>query len=195
MAVADDELPWEENAITVGDGAIQILPGPGPAVATIAAGVATLWGFTLNGNPVLLAANSDGSLTQIAVPGGAATVVAPAGTVTAGAHLTIWQGTPVLIIDPLNGYFSWDGTVFTTISAGVVGSAIAVFQGRVWISKNRTTQYTAPNTFSDFTAANGAGSFVITDDAFPGNIIALASALEELWIVGQSAIEIGRAHV
>lgn len=188
-AVADDELPWEENAVTVGDGAIQILPRHGVAVATIAAGVVSLWGFTLNGQPVLISVNTDGSMTQI-TPGGVTTAVAAAGSVTASAHLTMWQGTPILIIDPTKGYSKWDGTTYTVISAGVVGSAIAVFEGRAWIGgPGRTIQFTAPNTFDDFTVGNGASSFVITDDAFAGNIVALYSALEELWIIGESAID------
>ncbi len=184
-----EEFRWLENAIPVGDGAVQILPGPGGAIATIAAGVFSIWGFTLNGVPVILTVNTDGSLSQIGVPGGAVTTVAGAGTVTTTAHLTIWQGTPILIIDPVRGYMSWDGATFTILDAAQLDVALAVFEGRVWIAKNRTIVYTAPNTFNDFTAGHGSGSTVLTDEAFPGNILALASALEELWVLGQSAID------
>ena len=184
-----EEFRWLENALPVGEGAAQILPGPGAAVATIAAGVVSLWGVTLNGSPVLIAVLQNGSLAQITVPGGVVTTFAGAGTVSSAAHCTIWQGSPVLIIDPTFGYMSWDGAVFAIIDATQTGVALAVFEGRVWIAKNRTIVYTAPNTFNDFTAGNGSGSTVLTDEAFPGNILALVSALEELWILGQSAID------
>lgn len=188
-SVNREEFAWLENALAVGKGAAQILPGPGDAIATIAAGVVSCWGFTLNGAPVLLTVNTDGSMSHVTVPGGVVTVVAGAGTVTDAAHLTIWQGSPVLIIDPTRGYMSWDGTTFTIIDAATVGVAIAVFEGRAWIASGRTMLYTAPNTYNNFTAGDGAGSTVLTDEAFPGNIVALASALEELWIIGQSAID------
>src|SRR5206468_8081744 len=84
---------------------------------------------------------------------------------------------------------SWTGAVFTVIDATKLGVSGAVFEGRVFLSNQRTTQLTAPNTFNDFTVANGATSFVLTDEAFPGNIVELHSALEQLWIVGQGAID------
>ena len=188
-AIGDDEMAWMENAITIGEGAVQILNGPAAAIATVATGV-TAWGMTLNGLAVALVIGSDGSVTQVTIPGGVTTAVAPAGTVSASAFVFgPWQGTTALVIDPTLGYFSWNGTTWTVESVTVVGVTGAVFEGRVWISSSRTTRYTAPNTFNDFTAGNGAGSFILTDEAFSGNIIDLHSAVEQLWITGQGAIE------
>lgn len=186
-AMEDDELFWLENAITVGNGAIQLVPAAGPTIATITNGV-TIWGFTLNGNAVTIVIGSDGAITQV-TPGGVTTVVATAGTVTSSARCTIWRATEVLIVDPTMGYSKWDGTTYTTISASKVGTAIAVFQGRVWIANGRTIEYTAPTTNNDFTVGNGAGSTIITDEAFQGNVVNIVSAQEQLWIVGQSAID------
>lgn len=188
-AIKDDETSWQENAIVIGSGAIQILNGPGAAIATVANGI-TSWGMTLNGLAITLVIGSDGSITQVTIPGGVKTAVAPAGTVSSSARVFgPWQGTTALIIDPTFGYMSWDGTSFVVIDAARIGVTAAVFEGRVWISRNRTTVYTAPLSYNDFTAANGGGSFVLTDEAFPGNIIDLHSALEQLWITGQGAID------
>lgn len=188
-AIEDDELFWLENAMTVGNGAIQILPAAGSTVATIAAGVATLWGFILDGAAIVITINSDGSISQVAVPGGVTTEVAPAGTVTTAAHVTIWRDSEVLIVDPDEGYFTWDGATFTVVDIAQVGSAISVFEGRVWIVNGRTITYSAPNSNNDFSAANGAGSTVITDEAFVGNVTDMHSLGEQLWIVGQASIE------
>lgn len=185
-AIGDDELFWLENAIAIGNGSIQVVPGTAASVATVV-GARTIWGATINGNATLLVVASDGSITQV-TPGGVVTVVAVAGTVTTSAHMTTFQGARYLIVDPTKGYFSWDGTTFTTIDASKVGSAIAVFEGRVWIGNNRTIQFTAPLSYTDFTAANGAGSTIITDDAFIGNIVSLYSALEQLWVVSAASI-------
>ncbi|TMD08297.1 MAG: hypothetical protein E6J01_03940 [Chloroflexi bacterium] len=187
-SIEDSELSWCENALPIGNGAIQILNGPGASIATIAQGIASLWGVPFSSGGVFVSINSDGSISKITT-GGVVTVVAAAGTVTTAARLSMWQGSTALIIDPTKGYFSYDGTTFTTISASQKGDAIAVFEGRAWISSQRTITYTAPNTFNDFTAGNGAGSTIITDAAFPGNVVALASTLEALWIVGQGGIE------
>src|SRR3990172_11777765 len=50
-AIADDAAYWLENMIPIGAGALQILNGPGGAVATISVRIASLFGFTLDGAP------------------------------------------------------------------------------------------------------------------------------------------------
>jgi hypothetical protein len=190
-AIKDTELAWAENIMPIGSGALQMLNAAGPAIATLAQGISSLWGLTLNGAPVFIAIGRDGSLTQV-TPGGVQTAMGGVGTVSAGAGLTslaVWQGTTLLILDPVTGYRSWDGATLTLISAAQVGDALAVFQGRAWLIRNRTITFTAPNTFNDFSAANGAGSTILTDEAFPGNINAAVSAVEQLWLVGDGAVE------
>lgn len=78
--------------------------------------------------------------------------------------------------------------VATLIDATKTGTTIAVFAGRVWIGKNRTVQFTAPNNFIDFDIADAAGSFIMTDSNFIGPIYKLLSALDTLWIFGEAAI-------
>jgi hypothetical protein len=69
------------------------------------------------------------------------------------------------------------------------GSAIAVFEGRVWIkTARRTIEYSAPATFGDFALTHGAGSTVLTDPVFIGDITNLLPALQQLWIVGEGAV-------
>ena len=186
-AIGDDEAYWLENIIPVGAGALQILNGPGASVASITVGIVSLWGFTLNGTPVLIAVNRDGSVTQV-TPGGATTTVVTAAGVGTDAVCTIWRGTTILILSSL-GYCSWDGTSFTVISTTQTGVALAVSQGRAWLISGRTITYTAPNTYNDFTAGNGAGNTILTDEAFDGNVVAAISALEQLWLVGNASVE------
>ena len=188
--IQDTELFWLENAIPVGKGVLQILNGPGEAIATFSQGVATTTGFTLNGVAIQMVVGQNGSLTQLTTPGGVQTMVGGgAGTVSTSARMTIWQGTTILIIDPVAGFSSWDGTTYTVIDATLVGESIAVFQGRVWIGHNRTITFSAPATFNDFTVASGAGAVTITDEAFVGNITFMLSAVEQLWIVSPASVE------
>lgn len=76
----------------------------------------------------------------------------------------------------------------SVLDASKTGTTLAAFSGRVWIANNRTVQFTAPNTFNDFSIGDAAGSFLMTDVNFVGAIQKLLSALDVLWIFGESAI-------
>jgi len=187
QAIEDGEFAWLENAMTVGKGLVQLTPAAGPTVVTLAQGIASMTGVVLSANPVLIVVGSDGSLTQV-TPAGIPTTIAAAGTVTTAAKVTMWRASPVLILDPVKGYFSWDGTTFTTIDATKLGTSLAVYSGRAWLLNGRTRLFTAPGTYNDFTAGNGSGSSVLTDESFPGNIVRGLSALDQLWQFGGGAI-------
>lgn len=191
--IEDDEFSWLENAMTIGYGQVRITPGQGAAIATFAPGIASLWGIVLGVTPFLYVVGNDGSIQQYTTAG-VKTVVAAAATVTTKAKLVLWQSTQILIIDA-SGYFTWDGTTFTSrggvTSAPTAGVAIAVFEGRVWIAggtNNRTISFSAPASFTDFQAVSGGGAAAITDSNFQGPIVQLNSSLESLWIVGQGAV-------
>lgn len=79
--------------------------------------------------------------------------------------------------------------VTLTFGTAKTGSAIAVFEGRVWIkTARRTIEYSAPTTFADFALTHGAGSTVLTDSVFVGSITNLIAALQQLWIIGEGAV-------
>ena len=197
VAINDDEFTWIENAITIGNGAIQLLPTQGATLATVAAGISSFRCYTLVlagvSTPVAITVNTDGSMTQVNLSTGAQTAIGGAGTVSTAADTDIWQASTILIIDPTTGYKSWNGAALTVIDATKTGVAVAVFEGRAWIARSgsagRTIEYSAPNTFNSFVAGDGAGSTIITDSQFPGNIVTLRSSLEQLWVLGQGAVE------
>lgn len=74
------------------------------------------------------------------------------------------------------------------IDATHIGTSIATFAGRVWIANNRTITFTAPNSINNFDPGAAAGAFIMTDVAFIGNIKKLLSALDVLWIFGETSI-------
>ncbi len=193
QGIEDDEFFWLENAMTTGFGQVRITPAQSANIGSYAGGIFSVWGLVLGVTPFIYAVGNDGSIQQFTTAGVRTQVAAP-GTVTTAARLVIWQSSAVLIIDA-NGYFSWDGAVFTSrggvTSAPANGVAIAVFQGRVWIvtgTNNRTIAFSAPGSLSDFQGASAGGSTVITDSNFQGPITQLNSSLEQLWIVGQGAV-------
>src|SRR5207249_6634179 len=58
-SIEDSELSWCENALPIGNGAIQILNGPGASIATIAQGIASLWGVPFSSGGVFVSINSE----------------------------------------------------------------------------------------------------------------------------------------
>jgi len=188
------EFFWMENAMPIGSGNVRILPNVGSTMSAVAAGVATMWGFSLNRGggplPVIITVNTDGSMTTVDPVTGSQVLSAAAGTVTTSARLTIWKDTPVLVADPTKGYFYNTGTATFVAGSTVFATDVAVFEGRAWLTTaSRTIAFTAPDTYNDFTGASGAGTATVTDSAFPGKIYRLLSALEQLWIVGAGAVD------
>lgn len=202
LSIDDDDLAWIENGMLVGR-AVQSVPLynglPGDAlhgaVVKVSDGVSLTYGGNTMPHPCTIAVFEDGSawMRDHHLDGAVDTQIAPVGTFSGspkGTHIFMWQDGPVLFIDEQAGYCKWDGTTFTVIDATKTGHVGAVFEGHAWlVTAARTVTYTAPATFDDFTAGNGAGSFKITDEAFEGAISTMLSSVEQLWILGVSAID------
>jgi len=203
LSIDDDEVAWLENGMWLGR-AIQSVPlyggGAGNslnATSTVKSsyGCELTYGANTIPHPVLIVVFEDGSAWQRDlfndVP--VDTQIGPAGTFSASPNRTdikIWRDGPVLFIDEAKGYLKWDGVTRSTIDATKRGPNLAVFESHVWLNTApRTLTYSAPNTFDDFTAGNGAGSFKITDEAFGGQIQGMLSTVEQLWLLSQSAVD------
>ena len=185
-AIDDTEFAWLENAMPIGKGKIKILPSQGVPIYTDASvGIANLFGVVFKNVPQLVVIRNDGSVKAVDLAGNV-TAVANAASVTSSVDVSLWQGNVLLFEDPTKGYLSWDGTTFTVIDNTRLGTSIAVFGGRAWLGNVRTLQYTDAGSYTSF--AGAGGSAVITDEAFPGNIVRLISALEQLWILGGGAV-------
>jgi hypothetical protein len=203
LTLDEDELYRCENGMPLGRG---IAPTPiynGPRGVPIhtgslikeSLGASLTYGGHTVPHPVSLHVFEDGSawMRDHYLDGALDSMVAPVGTFSAsplGTAITIWQDGPILFLDEQAGYLSWDGTTLTVIDAAKKGKALAVFSGYVFLLlAPRSFTFTAPNTFNDFAAIHGAGSFKITDDAFEGAVQRLISTVSQLWIIGVEAID------
>lgn len=113
-AIRDNQFSWLENVMPVGPGNLRSIPAQSATLATLAATPVQSWHMNLNGAEYELSQCSDGSIQQtlLTSPYTTATVAA-AGTLSAsGAWAAQWKNTNALFIDPVKGYFSWDGTTF-----------------------------------------------------------------------------------
>lgn len=112
-AIDDQEFSWLENLMPIGDGNLRALPGPSPALYTAKTfTILEFFPFNIGSTYYHFVWGSDGSGRAVNTVTGAATVVIPSGslnTETVG-YAAQWGNQYLLIIDPTNGYWIWDGT-------------------------------------------------------------------------------------
>ena len=127
--------------------------------------------------------------------------ISGAGTNAAGtAILSGGQVTQVVMTNPGSGYLA--NTTVTISGGGATNAAtaiaavnlndivdVATFSGRVWVASGRTVYYTAAGSYSDFTSVS-AGSFTLTDSTLHGNIRAIISANNFLYVFGDDSINV-----
>lgn len=201
LSLQDDELAWCDNAMVIGR-ELQVLPiYNGPRGDVIYAGapikqardVYLTYGAFTEPHACAILIFGDGAAYMRDFIAGTDTLIGAAGTFSDSTLLTsiaMFRDGPVLILDQTTGYWKWDGVTLTLIDGAVAGDAIAVFEDRAWLVTGtpRTISVTAPTTFDDFNPANGAVVTRLTDDVFTGRIIALYSTVQQLWVIGDSAV-------
>ena len=111
-AIKEEEFSWLENAMPIGHANVRIVPAPTTVSGvTFAASVVFATYGNLGTTNYYLAFLSDGSAVQVTLPGGATTTIGAAGTFsTSGVEASQWYNTTIIIIDPVKGYFQWNGT-------------------------------------------------------------------------------------
>jgi hypothetical protein len=86
------------------------------------------------------------------------------------------------------GGFTTAANVTAVVNTDQVVS-VATFSGRTWVAAGRTVYYSAADSYSDFTSIS-AGLLTISDSTLHGNIRALLSANNFLYIFGETSINV-----
>jgi hypothetical protein len=86
------------------------------------------------------------------------------------------------------GGFSTAANVTAVVNTEQLVST-ATFSGRTWVAAGRTVYYSAADSYSDFTSVS-AGSITLSDSTLHGNIRALLSANNFLYIFGETSINV-----
>ena len=86
------------------------------------------------------------------------------------------------------GGFSTAANVTAVVNTEQLVST-ATFSGRTWVAAGRTVYYSAADSYSDFTSVS-AGSLTLSDSTLHGNIRALLSANNFLYIFGETSINV-----
>jgi hypothetical protein len=145
-----------------------------------------------------------GTVSVAMLSGGTGYVAAPGVTFTGGggigaAGTAIVAGGQVIAVVMTNngtGYTSAPTVSFSTGAAIALAVAttnanvdVQSFSGRVWLAQGRTVYYSAAGSYNNFVSVS-AGNILLTDSTLHGNIIALLSANNFLYIFGDDSINV-----
>lgn len=142
-AIDKDEFAWLENAMPIGYANLKIMPTYSNIAVTFGNTVSTFASCNLNIVDYVLAFQEDGRAESVRIDTNTKANVAVAGTFSnTGVNTTQWKDNIVLISDPNNGIYSWDGT--NLVGIGSVGS-IAITNGGSGYTSTPAIVISAPN--------------------------------------------------
>jgi len=173
------------------------ITGGGTNVTTTAVAITSLITFATGAVSVLITSGGAGYTNSANV----SVNITGAGSGAAGtAIVSGGQITQVIMTNPGTGYLA--NTTVSITGGGATTSAtgiavvntdpivdVATFSGRTWVAAGRTVYYSASTSPFDFTSVS-AGSLTLTDETLHGNITALYSANNFLYIFGDDSINV-----
>lgn len=163
-----------------------------------------------NNSPILVAAITGGVLTGVAVVNGGTNFVAPppltisgggglgatakailtAGVITSVSITAGGAGyvtTPAVIVAP--GYNTAAYAALDLMPIGLGGgTAVETYQGRVWVASGTTMMFSAPESYTDFSTANGGGAFQSSDSFLRVNYIKPVQTNGFLYLIADSSV-------
>ena len=150
--IGDGEFGWLENAMPIGFGNLKTVPANEQLTnVTWTANTTFLGSVNINNNEYVLSFNDDGSANYVNITGNTTGNIAVAGTFSnTGIAITQWKNERALIIDPNNGYKTWDGVDLHDI--GAVNSITVNDGGSGYLASNTTVTFSAPSQANGVTA-------------------------------------------
>jgi len=176
-AIGEDEFSWLENAMPIGFGNLKITNNYSDvkisnAAVTWANTVTYFSNANIGVSDYVLAFEEDGRAEYYNITSGTKGNVAIAGTFSnAGVQVSQWENQRVLIIDPVKGYFTWDGN--NTVSIGSISKITITNAGTGYttapnVTISATQQTGGVNATATCTVANGSIQTVTITDAGTG---------------------------
>jgi hypothetical protein len=164
--IENGEFAWLENAQPIGFGNVRIVEGNQLVNATAwTANVTFMGSINIQNNEYVLGFQDDGSAQYVNLTTGATGNIANAGTFSnSDVMITQWKNERALIIDPNNGYKTWDGVDLHDI--GSVNSVTINDGGSGYSAANTTVTFGTPD------QANGIQA--------TGEVIIVANAVSEI---------------
>jgi hypothetical protein len=168
--IENGEFAWLENAQPIGFGNVRIVEGNELVNANCwTANVTFMGSVNINNNEYVLGFQDDGSAQYVNLTTNTLGNIAPANTFSnTGVAITQWKNERALIIDPNNGYKTWDGVDLHDI--GSVNSVTIVNGGATYVASSTTVSFSAPDQANGVQAtgeavivANAVSEIIVTE--------------------------------
>jgi len=168
--IENGEFAWLENAMPIGFGNLRIIEGNDLVNANCwTANVTFMGSVNIQNNEYVLGFQDDGSAQYFNLTTGAQGNIANAGTFSnSDVMITQWKNERALIIDPNNGYKTWDGVDLLDI--GSVNTVTIVNGGATYAASNTTVSFGAPDQANGIQAtgeavivANAVSEIIVTE--------------------------------
>jgi len=168
--IENGEFAWLENAMPIGFGNLRIIEGNDLVNANCwTANVTFMGSVNIQNNEYVLGFQDDGSAQYVNLTTGAQGNIANAGTFSnSDVMITQWKNERALIIDPNNGYKTWNGV--DLIDIGSVNSVTIVNGGATYAASNTTVSFSAPDQANGIQAtgeavivANAVSEIIVTE--------------------------------
>lgn len=207
VGIEDSQMYICDGFMPVGKSWSRTMYGIGTAVWNSAsgglAGVSFFQSFNIGYTQYLAIFLTDGSIWVANTSNSTTTMIAAAGTITypstGNVGVTQWNSTYLLIVaNQTNGYFAWDGTTFYAtgatvpgigvMPAGIQGTGITTYLGRVWIIYGNLLTFSAAASFVDFATSDGGGVTPSNDSTLRVQYVGIVSTNGFLYLIGDSSV-------
>lgn len=142
-AIDQNEFSYLENVMPIGYGNLRVVPTYGSVLATVGSVPEYVQSGNIGNTNYLFVFQTDGRCQAMNLATNALTTVAAAGTFSsAGCQVAQWKNERILIIDPNNGYYNWNGT--NLVKMGSV-NGVTISSGGTSFSGTLTVTIGAPN--------------------------------------------------
>jgi len=168
--IENGEFAWLENAQPIGFGNVRIVEGNELVNANAwTANVTFMGSVNINNNEYILGFQDDGSAQYVNLTTNTLGNIANANTFSnTGVAITQWKNERALIIDPNNGYKTWDGV--NLLDIGSVNSVTIVNGGATYVASSTTVSFSAPDQANGIQAtgeavivANAVSEIIVTE--------------------------------
>lgn len=163
---------------------VSLTPG-GSAITTTTAGTGTHTCYSIAETEITNVANTSGIFVGMGITGvgiAAGTLVSaftpgPAGTITLSQAATAANNSETFTMN-------W------TMPTGLVGTAVEIYQSRVWIVNGANFSFSAPDNGADFSTADGGGSDTSSDGFLKTAFKNLKQSNGFLYLFGDASINV-----
>ena len=142
-AIDEMEFAWLENLMPLGYGNLKALPNSNNQSVAFGNTVSQLFTVNINNKDYVLAFEDDGRCEYVDLATNTKGNVAVTSTFSnSGMRVSQWKDERALILDPIKGYYTWDGT--NLVSVGSVGY-IGLVSGGAGYTASPAVIISAPN--------------------------------------------------